>query len=111
MRYSCKLELKSFNIKEINSNIKLIKNFVKNFNFMEIKGPITTPIKKKKFVVLRSPHVHKKSREHFEIYNYKTILILNSKYLTLLLIVVNFIKSQLYLNFEYKQNLILKYKY
>lgn len=32
-----------------------------------VNGPIPLPTKKKKHTVLRSPHVHKKSREQYEL--------------------------------------------
>ena len=40
----------------------------------EITGIIALPIKIKRFCVLRSPHVDKDSREHFEIRLYKRFL-------------------------------------
>jgi len=42
-----------------------------------IKGPISMPTKIKRFCVIRSPHVDKDSREHFEIRSSKKILIIN----------------------------------
>lgn len=41
---------------------------------IKIVGPIPLPIKKKLYCVLRSPHVNKDSREHFEIRKYSRIL-------------------------------------
>jgi small subunit ribosomal protein S10 len=38
------------------------------------KGPISLPTKKRIYCVLRSPHVDKKSREHFEIRIHKRLL-------------------------------------
>ena len=38
------------------------------------KGPTALPTKTKRFCVLRSPHVNKKSREHFEIRTHKKIV-------------------------------------
>ena len=32
-----------------------------------VSGPIPLPTKRRVYCVLRSPHVHKKSREHFEM--------------------------------------------
>ena len=43
-----------------------------------IKGPIPIPTKIKKFCVIRSPHVDKDSREHFEIRSSKRLLIIMS---------------------------------
>ena len=40
----------------------------------EMKGVVALPTKIKRFCVLRSPHVDKDSREHFEIRVHKRIL-------------------------------------
>lgn len=40
----------------------------------QAKGPIPLPTKKRIYCVLRSPHVDKKSREHFEIKIHKRLL-------------------------------------
>ena len=40
----------------------------------KIIGPITLPQKRKIYCVLRSPHVDKDSREHFEIRTYSRII-------------------------------------
>ena len=39
-----------------------------------LAGPIPLPTAKNKWTVLRSPHVDKKSREHFEIRTHKRLL-------------------------------------
>lgn len=39
-----------------------------------VSGPIPLPIKKEIYCVLRSPHVDKKSREHFEICTHKRLI-------------------------------------
>lgn len=39
-----------------------------------IAGPVPLPTKKSRYCVLRSPHVDKKSREHFEIRTHKRLL-------------------------------------
>lgn len=39
-----------------------------------IAGPIPLPTKKSIYCVLRSPHVDKKSREHFEIRTHKRLV-------------------------------------
>jgi small subunit ribosomal protein S10 len=39
-----------------------------------VKGVVSLPTKIKRFCVLRSPHVDKKSREHFEVRLYKTFI-------------------------------------
>ena len=40
----------------------------------EVSGIVALPIKIKRFCVLRSPHVDKDSREHFEIRLYKRFI-------------------------------------
>ena len=39
-----------------------------------VAGPIPLPTKREVFTVLRSPHLHKKSREQFKIKTHKRIL-------------------------------------
>ena len=39
-----------------------------------VKGVVALPTKIKRFCVLRSPHVDKKSREHFEVRLYKRFM-------------------------------------
>lgn len=40
----------------------------------KVVGPIPLPTRRQVFCVLRSPHVNKKSREHFEIRTYKRLI-------------------------------------
>ena len=40
----------------------------------DVIGPIPLPVKINRYVVLRSPHVNKKSREQFEIRTFKRLL-------------------------------------
>ena len=40
----------------------------------KVAGPIPLPTKRRLYCVLRSPHVDKKSREHFEIRTHKRII-------------------------------------
>jgi len=40
----------------------------------KVLGPIPLPTEKKVWVVLRSPHVNKKSGEHFEIRTHKRLI-------------------------------------
>ena len=39
-----------------------------------VRGPIPLPNKLQRFTVLRSPHIDKKSREHFEMRTHKRVL-------------------------------------
>nr|YP_010619338.1 Ribosomal protein S10 [Amplisiphonia pacifica]WAX03351.1 Ribosomal protein S10 [Amplisiphonia pacifica] len=51
-------------------------NIINTINRTEAKiiGPISMPTKRKIYCVLRSPHVDKDSREHFEIRIYTKII-------------------------------------
>ena len=40
----------------------------------KVAGPIPLPTKRRVYCVLRSPHVDKKSREHFELRTHKRII-------------------------------------
>ena len=40
----------------------------------EVKGIVSLPIRIKRFCVLRSPHIDKDSREHFELRLYKRFI-------------------------------------
>lgn len=39
-----------------------------------VRGPIALPNRLQRFTVLRSPHIDKKSREHFEMRTHKRVL-------------------------------------
>ena len=43
-------------------------------NDAKVAGPIPMPTKRRVYCVLRSPHVDKKSREHFEMRTHKRII-------------------------------------
>ena len=68
-----RLILKSFNKKLINSTLLEFKNILNQSN-CTINSIISLPIKIKKFCVLRSPHIDKNSREHFELRIYKKFI-------------------------------------
>lgn len=40
----------------------------------KVSGPIPLPTRRRVYCVLRSPHVNKKSREHFEMRTHKRII-------------------------------------
>nr|AEP41354.1 40S ribosomal protein S10 [Salisapilia bahamensis] len=54
---------------QIKESLTFFKTFRK-FNNIKINGVFKTKKKKKIFTVLKSPHVNKKSREHFVYNNY-----------------------------------------
>ena len=65
--------LKSFNKKLINLTLIEFKNILIQSN-CTLNSIISLPTKIKKFCVLRSPHIDKNSREHFEIRIYKKFI-------------------------------------
>jgi small subunit ribosomal protein S10 len=111
MTYQCSLEVKSFSFLSIENKINLILKFLDQFSFISVKGPITLPLKKKKYTLLRSPHVHKKSQEHFGLFNYKTILIINFPSEKIMNLVLNFLRKNLFLDFEMRLTKKISYKY
>jgi hypothetical protein len=61
-------------------NNNLILNFLKKFRYSQ--NPIVLPIKyKKHYIVLRSPHIYKKSFEQFMMRFYKYFYTINFKFL------------------------------
>jgi len=75
MNFNKKIRIKveAFNLKLLNIAIQYS---IEKIKLAQIKmiGPIPLPIKKKIYCILRSPHVNKDSREHFEIRKYSRIL-------------------------------------
>jgi small subunit ribosomal protein S10 len=68
-----RVRLESFNHELLVSSCKKIISILKNTPLNSI-GLITLPTHKRIYCVLRSPHVDKDSREHFEIRIHKRIL-------------------------------------
>lgn len=61
-----RIKLKAYNYNLLNISCNTIIDTV-NRTTSEVIGPIPIPTKRKIYCVLRSPHVDKDSREHFEI--------------------------------------------
>lgn len=61
-----RIKLKAYNHKLLNTSCENILNTTSKTESKTI-GPISMPTKRKIYCVLRSPHVDKDSREHFEI--------------------------------------------
>jgi small subunit ribosomal protein S10 len=62
--------LKSFDQALIKQALDEITPILANIN-CEVRGCVALPMKIKRFCVIRSPHIDKDSREHFEIRIYK----------------------------------------
>ena len=68
-----RVRLESFNHELLNTSCQKIIEITQNNNVNNI-GVISLPTNKRIYCVLRSPHVNKDSREHFEIRIHKRIL-------------------------------------
>lgn len=68
-----RIRLKSYDCRLIDVSAQKIVEVAKGVQG-KIVGPIPLPTKRKAFCVLRSPHVNKKSREHFEIRTYMRLI-------------------------------------
>jgi small subunit ribosomal protein S10 len=68
-----RIKLESFDSELLNIACEQIITQVK-LNQTKIIGPIPLPKKKKIYCILRSPHVNKNSREHFEIHKNSKML-------------------------------------
>ena len=70
------LKLKAFDRVLIDDSAAVIAKRIQNLN-IKVRGPIPLPRRKKVYTVNRSPHVDKKSREHFGIFVYTRIMVLS----------------------------------
>ena len=68
-----RVRLESFDHQLLVSSCQKIVNSLQNTPLNSL-GIVTLPTKKRIYCVLRSPHVNKDSREHFEIRIHKRIL-------------------------------------
>ena len=68
-----RVRLESFNHELLVSSCQKIVNILQNTPLNSI-GVVSLPTRKRIYCVLRSPHVDKDSREHFEIRAHKRIL-------------------------------------
>nr|YP_010338662.1 ribosomal protein S10 [Glaucosphaera vacuolata]UNJ18612.1 ribosomal protein S10 [Glaucosphaera vacuolata] len=68
-----RIRLKAYNHLYLEKSCKQIVEIVTSNNAIAV-GPIPLPTKKKIYCVLRSPHIDKDSREHFEIRTHRRII-------------------------------------
>lgn len=68
-----RVRLESFNHELLVSSCQKITDILSNTSLNSI-GMVTLPTSKRIYCVLRSPHVDKDSREHFEIRIHKRVL-------------------------------------
>ena len=72
-----RIKLKSFDNTILDAAAQKIADTVKGSGANAL-GPIPLPVEIERFCVLRSPHVDKKSREHFEIRTHKRLIDIES---------------------------------
>nr|YP_009541800.1 ribosomal protein S10 [Neogoniolithon spectabile]AYR06009.1 ribosomal protein S10 [Neogoniolithon spectabile] len=72
-RQTINIKLKSYNHEIIKESCQQIIETVRNTRAYAI-GPIPLPTKNRKYCILRSPHVDKDSREHFEVRTHSRII-------------------------------------
>jgi len=68
-----RIKLKAYDHRLLDQSVREIVDTAKRTG-ARIAGPIPLPTKISKFIVLRSPHVDKKSREQFEIRTHKRLV-------------------------------------
>ena len=73
MSQKIRIKLKSYDHNLVDKSAEKIGKTVKSTGAV-VNGPIQLPTNKRIYTVLRSPHVNKKSREQFQLSNYKRLL-------------------------------------
>jgi small subunit ribosomal protein S10 len=68
-----RINLNAFDHRLLDSSVQEIVERAKQTG-AKIAGPVPLPTHKRKYTVLRSPHVDKKSREQFEMRRYKRLI-------------------------------------
>ncbi len=68
-----RIKLKAYDHEVIDRSAKKIVETVESSG-AKVSGPIPLPNKKNVYCVIRSPHVNKDSREHFEIRTHKRLI-------------------------------------
>ena len=68
-----RIKLRCFDHKLIDASARRIVETVLATG-AKVKGPVPLPVKREVFCVVRSPHVDKRSGEHFEIRTHKRLI-------------------------------------
>ena len=68
-----RIKLKAYDHEVIDRSAKKIVETIENSG-AKVSGPVPLPNKKNVYCVIRSPHVNKDSREHFEIRTHKRLI-------------------------------------
>jgi len=73
MSQRIRIKLKSYDYNLVDKSAEKIVKTVKSTGAI-VSGPIPLPTHKKRFTVLKSPHVNKTAREQFELASFKRLL-------------------------------------
>ena len=73
MAQKIRIRLKGYDFRTVDQSAGDIVETAKRTE-AKVAGPIPLPTKRRIYCVLRSPHVNKKSREHFEMRTHKRII-------------------------------------
>lgn len=69
-----RIKLKAYDCSLIKTSCETIIDTATRTSVKAVAGPISLPTRRRIYCVLRSPHVDKDSREHFEIKSYRRII-------------------------------------
>ncbi len=72
-QHKIRIRLKAYDYKLLDQSAMEIVDTAKRTG-AKVAGPIPLPTKINKYTVLRGPHLHKKSREQFEVRTHKRLL-------------------------------------
>lgn len=73
IRQRLRIKLKAYDYRLLDQSAAKIVDTAKRAGAV-ISGPVPLPTQKEVYCVLRSPHVDKKSREHFEIRTHRRLI-------------------------------------
>lgn len=73
MKDNIRIRLRAFDHRLLDQSTREIVDTAKRTG-AQVAGPIPLPTRINKFTVNRSPHVHKKSRDQFEVRTHKRLL-------------------------------------
>ncbi len=73
MTQRIRIKLKSYDHNLVDKSAEKIVKTVRSTNAV-VTGPIPLPTNKRKFTVLKSPHVNKTAREQFQLCTYKRLI-------------------------------------
>ena len=89
----CKINIKSFDSTVLEYTTEKIKRMASLSGIITLVGPVRLPKKIKRWTVLRSPHIDKKSREQFEMITYRRMLIIKDTNPVLVKLFLQYIKK------------------